>query len=223
MVAAARWAPTAACGLKGRILALRLAILWMRFQAWAWRNNFRALLQIYPKTYATLETFHRLQFISNHIHADNRRHSGDAPEQSMNTIGAATLFGLLPARTIRRTHISLVRGSWNDRLRFADRVIRFRDRHRRYSGSSGLLPCRCLFQRPSTERLILICLSEDRICGRIGPDHFRPDGLQYLVLVCIPICRSDMHAPDRRELGFPLFGFRVEQHKSAPELQVAAD
>ena len=68
-----------------------------------------------------------------------------------------------------------------------------------------------------------LCIGEDRICGLIGPDHFRPDGLQYLVLVCIPIRRSDMHAPDSRELGFQLFGFRVEQQKSALELQVAAE
>jgi glycosyltransferase involved in cell wall biosynthesis len=54
--AAAGWAPTAAFGLKARILALRLAILWMRVEAWVWRNNVDALVRNYADTYSSLET-----------------------------------------------------------------------------------------------------------------------------------------------------------------------
>jgi hypothetical protein len=58
-------------------------------------------------------------------------------------------------------------------------------------------------------------LGRDRIRGRLEPRHFRPDGPQYLVLVCVPIRRADI-APDRRELGFPLFGFRIDDERSSP-------
>jgi hypothetical protein len=58
-------------------------------------------------------------------------------------------------------------------------------------------------------------LSTGRICGRIGPQDFRPDGQQYLVLVCIPLGQSET-APDRRELGLPLFGFRIDDERSSP-------
>src|SRR5581483_11542966 len=186
VVAAARWAPIAACGLKARILTLRLAISWMRFETWARRNNVRALVQTYAKIYSTLETFYRLQFISNHIHADNRRHSGGAPDQSMNTVGAATLF------------------SFYQRERYRERVFR-------WSAAAGLigfdLPAgSCVFEvetgdiRGHPDSFLAdiyfnghrlkkdsLRLSRDRICGQIGPHHFRPDGLQYLVLICIPI------------------------------------
>ena len=212
VVAAARWAPTAACGLKGRILALRLAIFWMRFEAWAWRNNVRALLQIYPKTYSTLETFHRLQFISDQIHAGNRRHSGDAPEQSMNTIGAATLFGFYQREGYgeRIFRWSAAAGMIGFDLPTGSYVFEVEIGDIRGHPVSFLADVYFNGHRLKTNSL---CLSEDRICGLIEPRHFRPEGLQYLALVCIPIRRSDMHVPDPRELGFPLFSFRVEQQR----------
>jgi glycosyltransferase involved in cell wall biosynthesis len=213
VAAAVRWAPIAACGLRGRILVLRLAIFWMRFEAWAWRNNVDALVQTYAKTYSALETFHRSQFISNHIHAGDPRLTGNKPDQSMDTIGAATLFGFY------------------QRERYAERIFR-------WSGAAGMIG----FNLPTGSYVFEVeigdlrddpasffagayfnghrlkndslRLGRDRVYGRIGPHHFRPDGLQCLVLVCIPIHRSDI-APDQRELGFPLFSFRIEEERSS--------
>jgi len=213
-MAAARWAPIAAWGLRGRILALRLAIFWMRFEAWVWRNNEGVLVQTYAKTYSTLETFHRLQFISGEVHAGNRRHSNGAPDQPMDTIGAATLSGFY------------------QRESYGDRVFR-------WSAAAGMIS----FDLPAGwyefeveigdirghpdsfladvyfngHRLKknFLRLSTGRICGRIGPQDFRPDGQQYLVLVCIPLGQSET-APDRRELGLPLFGFRIDDERSSP-------
>jgi hypothetical protein len=219
-VAAARWAPIAACGLTGRILTLRLAIFWMRFEAWVWRNNVRALVQIYAKSYSTLETFHRLQFISNHIHAGNRQHSGGAPDQSMNTIGAATLFGFYQREQYgeRIFRWSAAAGMIGFDLPTGSYVFEVEIGDIRGHPDSFLADVYFNDHRLKKDSLRL---SRDRICGRIEPQHFRPDGLQYLVLVCIPIDRSDI-VPDQRELGFPLFSFRIDDERSR-QLQVDAE
>jgi len=213
-VAAARWAPIAACGLRGRALALRLAILWMRFEAWVWRNNVRALVKTYAKTYSTLETFHRLQFISRQIHAGNRRHSGGVPDQSMNTIGAATLFGFHQRERCgeRIFRWSAAAGMIGFDMPVGSYAFEIETGGLRGHPASFLADVYFNGHRLKKDSLRL---SADRICGRIGPHHFRSDGLQYLVLACIPINRSDM-APDQRELGFPLFSFRIDAEGSSP-------
>jgi hypothetical protein len=144
----------------------------------------------------------------------NRQNSGGAPDQSMETIGAATLFGFY------------------QRERYGERIFR-------WSAAAGMIgfdvptgsydfeveigdirghPASFLadvYFNGHRLRKDSLRLAKDRICGRLEPRHFRPDGPQRLVLVCIPIRRSDM-APDRRELGFPLFGFRIDGERSPP-------
>jgi hypothetical protein len=213
-MATVRWAPVAACGLKLRILALRLAILWMRFKAWAWRNNVDALLQIYANTYSTLETFHRLQFISNDIHAGNRRNTSGAPDQSMDTISAATLFGFYQReqygeRTFRWSaeagmiSFDVPTGSYDFEVEIGD--IR---------GHPDSFLADTYFNGHRLKKDSLR-LGMDRICGRIEPHYFRPDGPQYLVFVCIPIRLSNL-ALEHRALGLPLFGFRIRDELPAP-------
>ncbi|MDR3468479.1 MAG: glycosyltransferase [Xanthobacteraceae bacterium] len=213
VAATARWAPIAACGLSGRILALRLAILWMRLEAWVWRKNVDALVQTYARTYSSLETFHRLQFISRHIHAGDRQNTGGAPDQSLNTTGAVTLYGFYHRQ-------------------------RYRERTYRWSAAAGMIgfdvpkggyvfeietddlrghPASFLgdvYFNGHRLRKDSLHLGKDRIRGRLEPGHFRTDGPQYLVLVCVPIRRSDI-VPDRRELGLPLFGFRIDDERSS--------
>jgi hypothetical protein len=214
LAASARWAPIAACGLKGRILALRLAILRMRFETWAWRNNVDALMQIYAKTYSTLETFHRLQFISRHVHAGRRRSRGDAPDQSMDTLGTATLFGFYQRERYgeRTFRWSAAAGMIGFDVPAGSYAFEVETGDIRDHPASFLADVYCNGHRLEKETLRL---SRGRICGRIGPEHFRAGGPQYLVLVCIPIARSVI-APDRRELGFPLFGFRIDDDNPAP-------
>jgi len=214
VVAAARWAPIAACGLTGRILTLRLAIIWMRIKAWAWRNNLDALVQTYAKTYSSLETFHRLQFISKHVHKGNRRNSSGTPDQSMSTIGAATLFGFYQrerygARTFRWSAAS---GMIGFDLPKGSSVFEVEIGDVRGHPASFLAGVYFNGHRLKKDSLRL---GKDRICGRLEPCHFRPDGPQYLVLACIPLRRSHM-APDRRELGFPLLSFRIDDERTSP-------
>ena len=58
-----------------------------------------------------------------------------------------------------------------------------------------------------------LCLSNDYIRGQVAPQHFHPNGQQCLVLICNPISRSEI-APDQRELGFPIFSFRIDGERS---------
>ena len=212
IVAAARWAPIAACGLKGRILALRLAIVWMRFEAWAWRNNVRALVQTYTKTFSTLETFHRLKFITTHIHEGNRQHSAGAPDQSIDTIGAAVPFGFYQREQYneRIFRWSAAAGMIGFELPPGSYVFEIEIGNIRGHPDSFLVDVYFNGHRLKKDTL---CLSNDRIRGQIAPQHFHPDGQQYLVLICNPIRRSGM-SPDQRELGFPMFSFRIDGERS---------
>jgi hypothetical protein len=214
VMAAGRWAPIAACGLKARILTLRLTILWMRFATWVWRNNVSALVKIYAKSYSTLETFHRLQFISKHIHAGNRRHRDDALDQSVDTIGAATLFGFYQRELYgeRLFRWSAAAGMIAFDLPPGSYVFEVEIGEIRGHPASFLADVYFNGHRVEKESLRL---DRDRICGRIEANHFRPNGPQYLVLVSIPMPRAEI-APDRRDLGFPLFSFRIDEDRSAP-------
>ena len=130
----------------------------------------------------------------------------------MNTIGAATLFGFYQREGYgeRIFRWSAAAGMIGFDLPTGSYVFEVEIGDIRGHPVSFLADVYFNGHRLKTNSL---CLSEDRICGLIEPRHFRPEGLQYLALVCIPIRRSDMHVPDPRELGFPLFSFRVEQQR----------
>lgn len=217
--AAARWAPVAAGGLSARILALRLAIVRMRLEALIWRNNVDALVETYAQTYASLETFHRLRFIARQVHEGHRRNKDDAPDQPMTTTGAARLFGFYQREQYRgRTYRwSAAAGMIAFDLPKGSDTFEIDTDDLRGHPASFLVD---VYFNGHRLRKDALQLDQDRIRGRLDPRHVRPHGPQELVLVCVPIRRSDI-APDRRELGLPLFGFRTDADRIVDNSAIA--
>ena len=212
LMAAARWAPIAASGLKGRTFALWLAIVWMRFEAWVLRNSMPALVQIYTKLYSTLETFHRLKFISAQIHANDRQHSAGATDHAMATIGAAVLFGFYQREQYRDRVFRWSSAAGMIGFELPPGSYMFEIEIGEIRGHPGSYLSDVYFNGYRLEKDTL-CLSNDYIRGQVAPQHFHPNGQQCLVLICNPISRSEI-APDQRELGFPIFSFRIDGERS---------
>ncbi len=205
-----RLIPQAVVGLKAEIIGLRIAMWRNRYACWRRRNNVDELRKVYPTAFESIETYHRLRFISDRIHKVGAH--------------AASRHAEFPMPSAPDIHLT---GFYHREMH--------QGRAFRWASPAAVLSFdapqgRCEFEldigyarvEPETyfcdvfangHRLspASIAFGKDTIKFTIEPNMLAPRGWQTIVLTSVPIQSTELRDPDARELGIPVFDIRCRR------------
>lgn len=198
--AKARW------GIRGKMIRLKMRTWSSAFQCWYWRNNEEKLRPAYVKAYSSIETYHRLRFISEllakpyeDLPANTTVEATNWKDLQLVGFHAPESLAGRPFRWTRPASLMLLNLPVNDYVLHIDvGQILSKPQHQILGiYFNGIAVHHKLFKKGC--HLIL----------RIRKKYFTEEQTQKLSLLCKALPLDESQA-DSRQLGIPIFGLNFE-------------